>query len=1073
MTDCVGGVRHRKGKCDSCGGCKVCACECDGISVQQKLSRKRGGQPKHLRPPAFRKSRRMDAKRVNYDEHDDSDGDSGSNGKVLDPGPPTMTQVKRFFGISDGNGRNIPSRKALEELDMGDLDEEMASRLIHLMEMCVSKMCEFAYPKDPESLKLSVAERILKRPDAKTRGGVIEKLWSGQKNLPNRSLQQDALLAVLASSLSNAQLKQSFDIGSERAANLRRKYKFMCNGYEVMKPNRFYQRYDDNQVRSAVEYITENIQLLSWGTKKIKIDNNTIEIPRMLRTKKTRYMYRDYAKKCQDRGFPCVGQGTFEKICGTITANDTKARTAVDYASGPLFYDTTKILARLAQKVDCEDIRKECVLGLGVIDAFFKGFFDNHIEECAHQDYLKPPVPGVKRQRVCDQCQIPFKVLQYIKDNSDRKHSTVVDDCAEKLKLYMGHRRRVVNQRKRIAQVMQEMDEQTAYIVIDYKMKFNAMYYREKTVEHFGKRGMSWHGAMVYLKTTEEERRAALDEGREAEDFQVYYLDHISSNDTKQDRWAVLSIIESILDVVERDFGERIKKTIIQSDNAACYCNGHLIYGIHAVSKRTRVPVIMFIHTETQDGKGCIDAHFDKCMRHIRAFVDMDNDVITPWALVRALVSNGGVRNTLAILFNLDRAKLEKFIDANRSMLDYFDKIGRYNEVRYSNDTIELVDYSGNDPCKRIKLSTLAKELQNKLNKTRKRHVGGADERDDNNNMQGQPGGAEESSKDEKKIQGQQGFTSLDADDDLESDDDDSSESDNGFVLDLDEDDVDYDDSVEICEATGIRMMVPQRNPNTMARVMRTKRGDNDRQNYITIEDLRDCSTGDRSRCVTCGKPLDPKLPHVCELVFGRRDAEIFAIKILLAYLDNGVLGIIQLNKGTSNEIPVLPDVIAALEPNVPFETGSARRPKKGQMYGANYVSEYKEDIQRMFDNGAQDSRKRMDAARMLRALQKKYPDTLALPSEAQIKQAISQMKAKDKAQTNRNTSASFKSRYRPSPQHAAFFNEIISSRKKCDAEAFYDFCTKFEIDRNSGFPSRKQFQYQLDKLRRNMTEET
>ena len=108
MTDCVGGVRHRKGKCDSCGGCKICKCECDGISVQDKLCRKRGGQPLSLRRPACRKRRSADARsRVSYAKHDEESEDTK---KLVDPGPPTLTQMKRFFGLSDGNGRNIPNR---------------------------------------------------------------------------------------------------------------------------------------------------------------------------------------------------------------------------------------------------------------------------------------------------------------------------------------------------------------------------------------------------------------------------------------------------------------------------------------------------------------------------------------------------------------------------------------------------------------------------------------------------------------------------------------------------------------------------------------------------------------------------------------------------------------------------------------------------------------------------------------------------------------------------------------------------------------------------------------------------
>jgi hypothetical protein len=34
-------------------------------------------------------------------------------------------------------------------------------------------------------------------------------------------------------------------------------------------------------------------------------------------------------------------------------------------------------------------------------------------------------------------------------------------------------------------------------ILLDYKMKFEPVYFREKTVDHYGKKGISWHGAMI------------------------------------------------------------------------------------------------------------------------------------------------------------------------------------------------------------------------------------------------------------------------------------------------------------------------------------------------------------------------------------------------------------------------------------------------------------------------------------------------------------------------------------------------------------------------------------------------
>ena len=34
-------------------------------------------------------------------------------------------------------------------------------------------------------------------------------------------------------------------------------------------------------------------------------------------------------------------------------------------------------------------------------------------------------------------------------------------------------------------------------VIMDFKMKFQPQYYRQKHTEHYGKRGSSWHGTLV------------------------------------------------------------------------------------------------------------------------------------------------------------------------------------------------------------------------------------------------------------------------------------------------------------------------------------------------------------------------------------------------------------------------------------------------------------------------------------------------------------------------------------------------------------------------------------------------
>ncbi len=43
----------------------------------------------------------------------------------------------------------------------------------------------------------------------------------------------------------------------------------------------------------------------------------------------------------------------------------------------------------------------------------------------------------------------------------------------------------------------------TCLITLDFKMKFDAKYFRELTLIFYGKRGMSWHSAMIQYYTLE------------------------------------------------------------------------------------------------------------------------------------------------------------------------------------------------------------------------------------------------------------------------------------------------------------------------------------------------------------------------------------------------------------------------------------------------------------------------------------------------------------------------------------------------------------------------------------------
>lgn len=64
-----------------------------------------------------------------------------------------------------------------------------------------------------------------------------------------------------------------------------------------------------------------------------------------------------------------------------------------------------------------------------------------------------------------------------------------------------------------------------------------------------------------------------------------------------------------------------IRTVALQSDNAGCYQVKELLLLIAILNTSNQIRIVRFIHTETQDGKGLIDAHFAKGTAHLTKFM--------------------------------------------------------------------------------------------------------------------------------------------------------------------------------------------------------------------------------------------------------------------------------------------------------------------------------------------------------------------------------------------------------------------------------------------------------------------
>ena len=102
----------------------------------------------------------------------------------------------------------------------------------------------------------------------------------------------------------------------------------------------------------------------------------------------------------------------------------------------------------------------------------------------------------------------------------------------------------------------------------------------------------------------------------------IVYIDQILEDCNKQDGATVLSLLEAALLVINDEL-PFIRNIIMQSDKANMLQNPHVVFGIHMLNckYKNKIFVLEFIHSETQDGKTLLDAHFASTNKHLKSFM--------------------------------------------------------------------------------------------------------------------------------------------------------------------------------------------------------------------------------------------------------------------------------------------------------------------------------------------------------------------------------------------------------------------------------------------------------------------
>ena len=414
----------------------------------------------------------------------------------------------------------------------------------------------------------------------------------------------------------------------------------------------------DDAMKIALKFLFPlcNVQLLSWGTKRVRsFDDNWVDFPAVIRKKSTEEIQRRYSAYCTSLSLKPLSRTSFIAVANELTRGQQKRKAAVDYVLGCLCYDNLGTVREIVEgEIQSVEVKQSVKAQIDAVEEFMKFSYLEHVsldsDALNDQEFAFGTSSSSQPMTSdCKSCMIPYQVIRNVSVSIEPCPDDVrmaLQDCQDKLMLFMSHQHRCKNQQDRIAKAFETTERDTAreesLILVDYKMKMEPIRYREKTVECFGKRGMSWHGAVIFYSDGEG-------------GLQTLFLDHILENDTKQDRMAVTSLVGAVLSRMKREI-PTVRSFTLLSDNARCYQNDVLPVMLPFISKHHGLSISSFIHSEMQQGKSLIDAHFAPAMMHMNRYVNASrSDVCTPSADVDAINWQGGIANTVAEMVRKDR----------------------------------------------------------------------------------------------------------------------------------------------------------------------------------------------------------------------------------------------------------------------------------------------------------------------------------------------------------------------------------------------------------------------------------
>ncbi|RHZ76132.1 hypothetical protein Glove_203g37 [Diversispora epigaea] len=224
----------------------------------------------------------------------------------------------------------------------------------------------------------------------------------------------------------------------------------------------------------------------------------------------------------------------------------------------------------------------------------------NHCLQYAFGKYI------LSHSKYCKKCNQLFDFFNTIKDILPSEHHTILEESKEKLVYFLAHQARKTYLNTQFKVQLLELDDESALILADYKMKILPKSACEKKEQFFGKRGWTLHTIIVFTK-----KNTIV----EAQAFDHWSLD------TRQDAWFTASSFDAVFETLE------IKPRWIKifSDNGGHYHCSEMMAIVRNWYQWYNIDVRGWYFFELGEVKSLVDSHHATISHAIKRYIRIRN----------------------------------------------------------------------------------------------------------------------------------------------------------------------------------------------------------------------------------------------------------------------------------------------------------------------------------------------------------------------------------------------------------------------------------------------------------------